>query len=166
MERELYAGPDRAAGVVLASMVERSLGHLLRLRMRPEGIGDLFDHEGLLGTFGAKAQMCYALQLIGPKTRHDLTIIRVLRNQFAHSRKPIKFTTAVVKTACRHLMLPDEEGVFLSFNMLQKTPMRRLRAASNKNHPRTRYFTACNEIAQRIYFIRGGAQALPVNQLP
>lgn len=166
LERELYSGPDRAAAVVLASLVERSLGHLLRLSMREEGIGDIFDSDGLLGSFGAKIQICYALKLIGPTTRHDLTIIRVLRNQFAHSRKPIRFSTDVVKTACQHLSIPDLPGVTLSFSMVDKTPRRRLKAAIDKDHPRTRFFTACNEIARRIYFVRTGDKNDPINQLP
>lgn len=166
LEAEMYSGPDRAAAVVLSSLAERSLGHLLKLKMRKDGIGDLFNPDGMLGTFGAKIQIAYALKLIGPITRHDLNIIRTLRNQFAHSRKPIKFSTGVVKIACSHLMLPDQPGVFLNFSMLNKTSRRRLKAASDKKHPRTRFFTACNEIAQRIYFVRTGDPDDPLNQLP
>lgn len=76
LEAELYSGPDRAAAVVLASLVERSIGHLIKRSMREDGIGDIFSSDGLLGNFGAKIQIAYALKLIGPKTPHDLTIIR------------------------------------------------------------------------------------------
>jgi hypothetical protein len=74
LEAEMFSGPDRAAAVVLGSMVERSLGHLLKRDMRPNGIGDLFEPGGILGTMGAKIDLAYALKLIGPKTRHDLTM--------------------------------------------------------------------------------------------
>jgi len=166
LESELYAGSDRGAAVIFSSVVEKSLGKLLRDAMRPDGIGNLFEFDGTLGTFGAKIQFAYALQLIGPITRHDLTIIRSLRNQFAHSRRPIEFETPVVAAACKHLSLPDQLGVFLSYRMLQAVPEDRLLAASDKNHPRTRFFTAGNEIAQRIYFIRTGDKNDPLNQLP
>ncbi len=66
-EAELYSGPDRAAAVVLASLVERSIGHLIKRSMREDGIGDIFSSDGLLGNFGAKIQIAYAIKLIGPK---------------------------------------------------------------------------------------------------
>lgn len=166
LEAELYSGPDRTAGVVLASLVERSLGRLLRSSMRSDGVEDLFEPEGLMGTFSAKIKIAYALNLIGPTTRHDLNIIRSLRNQFAHSRRPIRFTTPVVRIACQHLSIPDLPGVTLSFRMLEKTPRNKLRAAADKSHPRTRFFTSCNEIAQRIYLVRTDDKNDALNQLP
>lgn len=165
LEAELYSGPDRAAAVVLASLVERSIGRLLQMNMR-NGSKDLLEPERPIGTFAAKIQIAYAFNLIGPITRHDLTIIRTLRNQFAHSRRPIRFSTPVVKIACGHLQLPDQPGVFISFRMLNSVPHRRLKAAADRSHPRTRFFTACNEIAQRIYRYRTDDRDDPLNQLP
>lgn len=162
----MYSGPDRGAAVVLASMVERSLGHLLRTRMRSQGVEEMFGFNGPLGSFSAMIQVAYGFKLVGPKTRSDLNIIRNIRNQFAHSRRPIRFTTAEVREACKFLRLPDEEGVLLNFRMLNGVSAARLRQASDRTHPRTRYFTSCNEIAQRIYFIRTGNAEAPLNQLP
>jgi hypothetical protein len=159
IESELYNGPDRGAAVVLAALVERALEKLLRNHMRPEGASSLFKYGGPLGDFSSKIQMGYALSLFGPDTRKDLNIIRHLRNQFAHSRKPIKFTTPVVRACCEQLTYPDAPGVFTSFLLISKVSNRRLKQASNKKHPRTRYFTSCNEIAQRVFVIRGGGGA-------
>lgn len=44
----------------------------------------LFRHNGPLSTFSARLDMAFALYLIGEKTRHDLDIIRDIRNDFAH----------------------------------------------------------------------------------
>ena len=147
-------------------MVERSLGHLLRNNMRAQGVKEIFEFNGPLGTFSAKSQVAYAFRLIGPKVRSDLNIIRHVRNQFTHSRRPIRFTTNEVRDACKHLQLPDEQGVHLNFRMLNTVSAARLRQASDKSQPRTRYFTSCNEIAQRIYFVRTGNVDAALNQLP
>lgn len=162
----MYSGPDRGAALVLASIVEKSVEKLLRNSMRTNGVNQLFKYGGPVGDFASKINMAYGFNLIGPKSRSDLTIIRCIRNQFAHSRLPIRFTTPVVKEACAQLQLPDEVGVTLSFRMLENVPEKRLRAASNKNHPRTRFFTACNEIAQRVYYLRTENRDDPLNQLP
>lgn len=165
LEAELYDGPDRGAAVVLASLVERSLERLLRNNMRKEGVSDLFQYGGPLGDFGSKIRIGYAFKLFGIETRKDLNIIRSLRNQFAHSRMPIEFATPVVKVCCDKLVYPDAPGVSLSFRMINTVSGERFEQASDESHPRTRYFTSCNEITQRIYFIRGGEKHLPINQL-
>ncbi|MDL2401027.1 hypothetical protein [Rhizobium mayense] len=156
IETELFNGPDRGAAVVLTALVEKSLEHLLKREMREEGVSALFEFNGPMGTFSNKIAMAFSLKLIGTKTKHDLTIIRTLRNVFAHSRLPVTFETEVVAVACGHLCLPDEPGVFLNSNMLEKVSNDRLAEATDIKHPRTRFFTTCNEIAKRIYWIRVG----------
>ncbi len=69
LEKELYDGPDRAAAVVLGALAERSVEKLLRNHMRKSGVDELFKPSGLLGDFGAKIQMGYALNLFGSQTR-------------------------------------------------------------------------------------------------
>lgn len=166
VEAEMYSGPDRGAALVLGALAERALEKLLRRGMRDSGVNELFDFGAPIGTFYAKIQVAFAFRLLGQTTRHDLNLIRHVRNQFAHSRQPIRFTTPEVRAVCDQFRLPDLPGVHLSFRMLNAVSHRRLRAASDSTHPRTRYFTACNEIAQRIYFIRTGDEADPLNQLP
>jgi hypothetical protein len=166
LEIELYAGPDRAAAVVLGALAENSLAKLIRNKMRADGIEELFKPSGLLGDFAAKIQIGYALQLFGAQTRKDLNIIRHLRNQFAHSRMPIEFVTPVVKRCCDELTYPSLPEVHIPFNYLNKVSDYRLKEAADKSHPRTRYFISVNEIAQRIYFIRGEDDKDPRNNLP
>ncbi|BDV33360.1 hypothetical protein [Methylocystis iwaonis] len=166
LEAELYEGPDRAMAVVMGSLVERSLGKLLRNHMREDEVEELFKPSGVLGDFSSKIEMSYALKLVGRVTRHDLNIIRLLRNQFAHSRRPIQFTTDVVKRCCNELSYPDMPSVFIPFDYLNKVTEARLAEASDKTHPRTRFMVTCNEIAQRIYFIRSGDISDKRNDLP
>jgi hypothetical protein len=163
---DLYSASDRAAAVLWGSLVDRAVERLIRTAMRPKGVDDIFDHNGPCGSFSNKIQIAYALELFGTKTRHDLNLIRTLRNGFAHSRKPMRFTTPVVRKICDRLMFPDFPNVTLSFEMLDKTPKRKLPNASDKKHPRTRYFTTCNEIARRIWYVRGGSGDEDLNELP
>ena len=165
LEKELYDGPDRAAAVVLGALAERAVEKLLRNHMRKNGVDELFKPSGLLGEFGAKIQLGYALNLFGSQTKKDLNIIRHLRNQFAHSRMPIEFTTPVVKRCCDELTYPSLAGIYVPHDYLNKVSTERLKDAANKSHPRTRYFISCNEIAQRIFFIREGNKRDPMNQL-
>lgn len=165
LEEELYNGPDRAAAIVLGSLAEKAIGKLLSRNMREEGIGELFNSSGILGNFGAKISIGYALKLFGEKTKRELNIIRHLRNQFAHSRMPIEFNTHVVKQCCDQLAYPDIPGIHIPFNYVNKVSDLRLGDASDKSHPRTRYFISCNEITQRVYFIRSGDKSDPRNQL-
>jgi hypothetical protein len=109
--------------------------------------------------------MGYAMRLFGHGTRKDLNIIRRMRNQFAHSRRPIEFVTPVVKTCCDELVYPTQPNVFVPFNYLNKVSDERLEDASDRTHPRTRFFISCHEITQRIFFIRGGQGDEDRNQL-
>jgi hypothetical protein len=97
---EIYSATDRAAAVLLGSLAERAVERLLRRKMRHQGVESLFDFHGPCGAFSDKIQIAYAFELIGPKTKHDLDLIRLLRNEFAHTRMPMRFTTPVVREVC------------------------------------------------------------------
>jgi DNA-binding MltR family transcriptional regulator len=50
-------------------------------------IDDVFTGHGPLATFSAKISLCALLGLTTPNVRHDLTILRKIRNDFAHSHE-------------------------------------------------------------------------------
>jgi hypothetical protein len=143
VENELYKGPDRAAAVVMGSMIEKAIGKLLSDNMRES------DDE----TFFRKIEIGYSLKLFPEKVKKELDIIRCLRNQFAHSRLPIEFTTSVVKRCCDQLTYPDVRSI------LDSVYSRRIvgplsRDGIDISHPRARFFISCHEIFMRIYFLR------------
>jgi hypothetical protein len=154
VENELYNAPDRAAAIIMGSMVEKAIGKLLRNNMREEDASGLFKFSGVLGNFSAKVDIAYALNLFGPKVKNDLDIIRRLRNQFAHSQTPIEFTTPAVKQCCDHLMYPDSPSVLISVKNLKMVVGPLLRDHVDISRPRARYYVSCHEIIQRIYFKR------------
>jgi hypothetical protein len=155
LEAEVYGTNDRARAVMLASIVEISLEIFLRNNTRPTLNADdtrlLFDYRGPLGDFAAKILVGYAFNLYGQNTRHDMDLIRVLRNGFAHSRISFDFTTPTVANVCAQLRAPDEPGAFIPHGWLSAASHDDVDDAGNNAHPRTRYVATCHIISERLF---------------
>jgi DNA-binding MltR family transcriptional regulator len=110
LEKELFNTSDRATAVMLGAHVETALEKLLASRMRDNlnstERNKIFGFEGPVGTFAAKIIVAYAMNIIGPITYSDLDLIRLLRNEFAHSRQPLNFQTPEVAAVCNELKIP------------------------------------------------------------
>jgi DNA-binding MltR family transcriptional regulator len=94
---------DQTAAIISSSAVEVALESALKTRLRPLKLSDaesLFGGTGPLATFSAKIHMGYALGLFGPETRHDLTLIKDIRNVFAHNAHGYSFRTKRIKDKC------------------------------------------------------------------
>jgi hypothetical protein len=154
VEAELYGANDRARGVLLAAVTENALTifvrHALRETLNSDDSRLLFDLNGPLGSFSAKILVSYAFKLFGPDTRHDLDLVRLLRNQYAHSRKSFTFEMAPVAKVCAHFRAPEAPGSFIPFGYLKSVMDEELPAAQDKKHPRTRYIMTCHTIADRL----------------
>ncbi|WP_422373297.1 MltR family transcriptional regulator [Hoeflea sp.] len=101
---------DRAAAIIVSTHLEDDLKEFILSKMVPltqSEIGEIFIGDSPISTFSAKINLAYALGLIGKQARHDLSLIRHIRNTFAHSRKPISFATNEVADTCKHLTLLD-----------------------------------------------------------
>lgn len=176
LESELsYGLSDRAVAVLLGAMVEDTLRIWLLSHMRDDLSADehnrLFGPDGASGTFSNKIMLAYAVGAIGSTTRHDLDLIRTLRNEFAHSRRPITFETDVVRAVCTELKFPDLEDVSTPKSYIDSAPPDARHKAMDVKHPRTRFFSACHTIAYRMIRLSAGPAAtdgtnLPTNPLP
>lgn len=110
--REVFAGlkseSDRSLVVIAGSLVEDTLGDLLKSKMRPPANskerGSLWGAQGLLGTFSAKTRLAFALRMIDEKERDQLDILREMRNACAHSQMPIDFDTPELRVASAHFI--------------------------------------------------------------
>jgi DNA-binding MltR family transcriptional regulator len=86
---------DDATLVLLAtSMVDEFLKVVLVAGFRQsivskKRIDDVFTGHGALATFSAKISLCALLGMTTASARHDLTILRKIRNEFAHSHKEL-----------------------------------------------------------------------------
>lgn len=109
MVEEFLGASDRGCVLIMPAVTERSvesaIGRVLRLDMSNADKQDLFSQDGPLSKFSSKIALGYSMGLYGQKTRHDLSILRHLRNAFAHSRKPLRFEMEAVRDVCHTLML-------------------------------------------------------------
>lgn len=96
-------------GIVGAAIIEEKLVDALLAKMRPlnsEFKTRLFDGYGPLSSFSAKIDLSYAFQIIDKKTRDELTIIRKIRNKFAHSVALINFGSPEILAHLQALKMP------------------------------------------------------------
>jgi hypothetical protein len=154
LEAEMYGGNDRARVVMLGAMIEAFLEVFLRYRTRPTLNGNdrrqLFDFRGPLGDFASKILVGYAFNWYGPDTRNDLDLIRILRNEFAHSRKSFDLTTPEVASVCANLRMPTRYGMFIPSAWFRSVPPSEAENARNIDHARTRFVTTCHVLAEGL----------------
>jgi hypothetical protein len=156
IERELYArGNDRATAVMFGAYVEQSLqGHLLtamRSNLSSKDCKGLFDEHGPLGTFASKIATAYAFKLIGPICRGDLDLVRLIRNEFAHSRMHFNFETQEVCEVCKHFVLVDQPQSLAPSAYIKAVSQNELVDASDRTHPKTRFIVTCHELTVRLF---------------
>jgi hypothetical protein len=172
LENELsYGTSDRAVAVLMGAIVEDALRRFILYHLREDLNSDdrtrLFGPEGALGTFSSKTVLAYALKLIGKTTRDDLDLIRNLRNEFAHSRRPLHFEFTEVEVVCSHLTFPDLPGTYTPKSYLESAPDNAaLAKAIDPKHPRTRYYKACHNIAYRMRRLSAEGAPSDVTVLP
>jgi DNA-binding MltR family transcriptional regulator len=101
---ELQSGSARGVTVLAAAFADSRLEHVLSSHMSKNTTETerkaLFADQGPLSTFSAKIKIVRAFGIIGPKTTHDLELIRTIRNAMAHSQKVLTFKTQVVVQLC------------------------------------------------------------------
>jgi DNA-binding MltR family transcriptional regulator len=103
MSSSLQSHSDQTAAIIASSAVEVALESAIKTRLRRLKLADtesLFGGTGPLATFSAKIQIGYALGIFGPETRHDLTLIKDIRNVFAHNAHNYSFRTKRLKEKC------------------------------------------------------------------
>jgi DNA-binding MltR family transcriptional regulator len=100
---------DRGACILLSSNVENALDAALYqlLHIRDGQFASITEQDGPLATFSRTITMAYALDILGEKTHKSLTIIRHVRNVFAHAKVPISFKTPEVVAICDDLNIID-----------------------------------------------------------
>ena len=81
-----------AAVLVISSRLDKALKEALLTRMRPLDKrleASLFENYGPLATFSVKIDIAYALSIFDADMHHNLSVIRRIRNIFAHPSGPI-----------------------------------------------------------------------------
>lgn len=93
---ELMEESDRSVFIVAAAMLEERLQNLLseeftKNKIQGKITKQLFDLNGPLSNFSSKTSICYAFGLISKEIFDDMTTIRRLRNESAHSYSKVDF---------------------------------------------------------------------------
>jgi hypothetical protein len=77
---------ERAIAILGGTFLEMALEHILRAYL-PDGekeVNGLFEQNGPMATFSNKISLCFCLGLIDEVIKDDLTLVRKIRNKFAH----------------------------------------------------------------------------------
>ncbi len=112
--QELLSGPDRVVALMGCAWLDEELTaavanalHLWDGNARSE----LFERDGApLSTMASRVLIGRALKLYDEESHRSFTVIRRVRNAFAHLSRPITFTTQAVAAEC--LKLPDVRMTF------------------------------------------------------
>jgi hypothetical protein len=104
----MAASSTRAAIVTAAALLDDLLYLILAARMlnNDKVVNKVLSDESL--TFSRRIDLCYSLGLISHAEKHDLHIIRKIRNDVAHSWKPVSLKQEALASRFRSLYIPKE----------------------------------------------------------
>jgi hypothetical protein len=103
IQAEIRNAHDRAAGIILGSLVEMYLEQLLLANL-PNAKPEIFSQpNGPLTDFYAKNQLAFAMGIISEALLKDLEVVRRVRNVFAHAVAPMRFSDPPITTECRKM---------------------------------------------------------------
>ncbi len=97
--------PDFSVIVVSCAYLDACLGSILEKHfLRNSATERLLDvRSGGLGSFVARADVCYALGLIPKQIYQDLQVLATIRNQVAHHHLMLSFSSSEVAKECKSL---------------------------------------------------------------
>jgi DNA-binding MltR family transcriptional regulator len=104
-QKTLNKESDRGMALAAAAYLETVLGDMLREFFVDDQVraNELLQGTGALATFSARIELSYLLGLVPAKVRRDLHLMRKIRNEFAHSSKPLTFEDSRIAQRCLEL---------------------------------------------------------------
>jgi mannitol operon repressor len=105
---ELQSETDRGLPLVAAAVLEEKLLLALRCFFCVGKSADnlLVGYNAPLGTFSARSDACHALGLIDDFEAKEITLVRKVRNEFAHAQLGLTFESEPVRSFCASLASP------------------------------------------------------------
>lgn len=125
LTKSLDDADDRGLILALSAFAEDALGDLLSAFMLPcEASTQLISgFNAPLGTFSSRIKAAYALGLVTKEQFQDLERLRKIRNEFAHTWKPIDLSHPKARAAAEAM---NFSGIDRSF---PKTPSKRVQSS-------------------------------------
>lgn len=107
---ELKEQTDRGAAIIAVALLDELLAKAIvgRLLVPNRTKKALFGAYKPLSTFSAKIDLAFALGLIHENAHRDLTLMREIRNEFAHSIDPVHFNDERIAKKCKRLLLEEK----------------------------------------------------------
>lgn len=108
--RKLYelvnSETDLAVIVVSASFLDACLGSILNKKFIESSVSSklLDSQQGVIGSYSARADLCYALGLIEKTLYQDLIKIAEIRNEIAHYHLALRFESGPIQELCSELV--------------------------------------------------------------
>lgn len=100
---------DRATAITASAVVEHGLEYAILTQLHrkgPDARDKLFEGKAaILRDFSAKITLAHAMGILGDDSRSDISMIRHIRNTFAHCRHAMDFDTPEISEACAQITL-------------------------------------------------------------
>lgn len=139
LNKLLHDLDERGLVLSLAAFAEDALGHLLSSFLLPtESTHQLLEgFNAPLGTFSSRIKAAYSLGLIEKVQFDDLEHLRKMRNEFAHSWRPIDFKSPKIAAHIKALNYSDIDDRFpetphAKFKSSLSSRLIELRSAANQ----------------------------------
>ena len=100
---EFQKETDRGCALVGAALLDNQLENTLRSFFKKNKESEeLLSANGPLGTFSSRIKLAFCIGAIIDMEYHELEIIRVIRNEFAHGLHGISFETQKIRDLCKN----------------------------------------------------------------
>jgi len=134
---ELQRETDRGLPLVAAALLDEKLLEALQSFMCVGKAADrlLIDPNAPLGTFSSRIEACYSLGLIDQFEYQEISLIRKIRNAFAHAKHGLTFDNEKIGGLCASLKSDLPEG--------EEYPV---------NHARFRFINSTVCLVLRLYY--------------
>lgn len=117
---ELNSSSDRACALLLTAILDQAILSILSTQMRgatnEERKALFYGQNAILGSFSSKIKLSHAMGLLTKEQKDSLTIMREIRNAFAHASIPLTFTNDIIAVECVKLfdeskIIPEKLGM-------------------------------------------------------
>ncbi|WP_419656553.1 mannitol operon repressor [Desulfosarcina variabilis str. Montpellier] len=114
--KEINEQSDRGAALIVATWLDEELRAAIKTKFVNSDSNEkkVFEGNGPLSTFSSKIEIGYSLGLLSKQAYSDLTIIRKIRNDFAHSilgenSEAVSFKSKHIRDRCYSLKRVEDE---------------------------------------------------------
>lgn len=111
----LSAESDRGAAIYATALTDEHLKILLKEifgkdRQRNKVSDELFEGYGPFTSLAAKAATAYSMGFLGSDVYADISIMRKIRNRFAHESDHLTFSDSTIQNLMKNLKFTDSDN--------------------------------------------------------